>query len=265
MKWTRGFLILALFPSLSTSAFFEGTAAAQNRITISSPETLKTRLLKGSEADITELASDLQLIIPHWEYWQVTEDSPCTMFTSLEWKVVSLTHPGNQAVAVIYSLHCEHTYLVAFERTPTGSWRHLDTVPLWSKYNQPDISWESLISDGTKEMIADDCTVDSGTGIVQTDLIIFKLFSDRLQVILEAPKHEVYDVAPAPRAQQDQSQDSTFSFIQAGNGPATSMKQVLEKRVMRDHAKTLTQWWAYVWIPEIRRFRAIRTYPPARP
>jgi hypothetical protein len=254
MKWTRGSFILALFLCFSTSAFFEGTAAAQNRITVSSPETLKARLLRGSEGDITELATDLRLMIPKWTRAEVTKDIPCDLFDSVQWNVVNLTQPGDQAVAVVYSSNCEYTYLVVFERTPTGSWRHLDTAPVWSKFGQPKISWKSLISDGTKEVIAADCTADSGTGITQMNLTIFKLFSGRLQVILDIPTHVVYDWDPGA----DQSQDSTVSFVQAGDEPTASTKQVLEKRVMRDHTTKLSQWWLYIWNPEIRRFEAIR-------
>jgi hypothetical protein len=259
MKGIRLCSMLALLV-LQMAVCFEAAAEAQDRVVISSLQSLQTRLT-GSDTDRTLLAHGLKLTIPKWTRWGATENIPCTVFSSVQSNTVNLVHTGGQAVVVIYSSNCAYTYLVVFQRTPQGSWSHVDTMPIWSKYNEPKISFESLIDDGIKEIVAAGCTVDTGTGVAQTDLIVFKLFPNGLQVILDAPEHVVYAVTPSPKTEHavNQDQESTFSFIPHVEEEGTSSKQPLERRTIQDRTTTLTQWWLYIWIPEMRTFRAVRT------
>jgi hypothetical protein len=262
MKPVSTSLVLAALLFLSASVQSARIAAAQNGDTVSSLESLRERLISGSDTDRTALAGALQLNIPKWTRVGAANDLPCILFDSVQASLGTLDRAGNQAVVIIYSRNCEYTYLAAFERTPEGTWKRLDTAPLWSKLGEPQISLVSLIDDGNKEIVAAHRTVDTGTGIVQTDLTIFKLFSGRLQVILDSPEHVVYALAPGPKGTgaADQTQESAFTFVPSlRDEPKTSSTQIVEKRVIGSGTIRQTQWWLYVWIPEVRRFQAIRT------
>jgi len=127
--------------------------AAPNLVTVPSLESLKASLLSGADSDRAALAGELRLNIPMWRRWGVTKDIPCTLFDSVQISYATLLQPGTQAVVDIYSRNCEYSYLAGFEHTHEGSWTYIDTVPLWSKHSEPKVSLESLIEEGTKEII----------------------------------------------------------------------------------------------------------------
>ena len=221
-------------------------------------DSIKARLMSGNQSERTALAGNLHMLIPSWTRGGGAGTIPCTLFSSVESQNLSST--GSQAVMISYSQSCSYTYLVVFERETKGNWEYVDTTSLSSKFGKPKISFESLIDDSAKDIVVSDYTVDDGTGINQVDMVIFKYFPGGLHVVLEAPEHSVYAAEPT----REQHQESTFSFIVPASDTAkTSRRQVLEKRVVQERDTKLTQWWLYIWLPEIRAFQAIRTNEPS--
>jgi len=223
-------------------------------------EDIRVRLLNGTEAERSTLATTLRLVIPKWTRWKVDREIPCKTFDSVRISYVTLRPPNSQAVLQIYSSACVYTYLAVFEQRPAGQWDYVDTVPLWSKNGEPRITFESLIDIGAKELIASGCTADYGTGISQTNLIILKLFQTGLQVIFDEPEHVHYSIPASSGTFRgiDQSQDSAFEFTIADvKEPSASVIQILERQLVRNHNVTITRSWLYVWLPELRIFQSV--------
>ena len=175
-----------------------------------------------------------------------------------------LLQPGTQAILDIHSQACEYTYLAIFDRTSNENWRYVDTMQIWSKLSDPKITLESLVEEGSKEIVASGCTVDSGTGVSQKDLVIFKLFERGLQVVFKEPELVVQRIGTGSKVspQVDQSQNSEFKFAHPDEGePKTSVRQIVEKQILKDHSLTIIRWRLYVWKPEIRGFEGIPTFP----
>jgi hypothetical protein len=131
---------------------------------ILSPEQIKTTLLRGTNVKQAALARELRLVIPKWTRWGATKDLTCTEIDAVDTNYVILQRPGPQAVILIRSGWCQYTFLVILERAKGGTWRHLQTIPLWAKDREPKITFESLVSPDTKEIVARDAETDYGTG-----------------------------------------------------------------------------------------------------
>lgn len=266
MKRIRKPLVLASLLLIFVTSHCQLALPATNPSAFPSLEDVKSRLLNGTDADRVALATELRLNIPKWTRVGATKDMPCDLFDSVETSYATLLQPGMQAVLHIYSPDCEYTYLAVFDRAANGNWRYVDTMQIWSKYSEPKITLESLVEEGTKEIVAAHCAVDNGTGVTQKNLVIFKLFPDGLRVVFEEPEHVVQQIGAVPKGARsiDQRQDSEFKFIAAaGDGLATSVRQILEKQTLRDHASTLDRWRLYVWNPELRKFQGVPSSPSA--
>jgi hypothetical protein len=236
--------------------------AADGQITVRSLEEIKTRLLSDNEEDRKALAQGLRLNIPAYTRHQASSDIPCNLFDSVTIIHEILLQPGTQAVVNAYSRSCQYTFLVVLGRTPDGSWRHLDTMPLESFYDEPKITLESLVAVGTKEIIASGVVVDRGTGILRQDMMVLKLFPNGLSVIFDQPERVQFAIPLDSKTgrNSDQAQESTFEFIAPPKeGEPTSIRQILERQVIRDHRLTIKRGWIYTWNPVIERFRGYAT------
>jgi len=251
-----GAFAVILLVSFQGTLFCQQVPPVPRGPSVPSLEEIRFQLLNGSDAQRSALTAAFRLLIPKWSRWKTDKDIPCDVFETVKISYASLRQQHSQAVLQIYSPICEYTYLAVFERQPAGAWNFVATLPLWSKNGEPEITFQSLIENGVSEIVAAGSTADRGIGISQTNLTIIKLYESGLEVIFDEPAH----VQNSPRPSGiNQSQQSEFEFI-AAITPAASLKQILEKQVIRDHGVAITRWWLYVWIPEMKVFQAVPSW-----
>jgi hypothetical protein len=261
MKAAQVFALMATYCLLYSSlAIRQGITALPKQTTVRSPGDVRLQLLNGPATERAALAAELGLVIPRWKRWRATKDIGCDVFDSAQVTYAALQPTSSDALLQIYSRNCEYAYVVVFEREPEGYWTHIDTVSLWSKDSEPEISLESLVEEGTKEVVVRHCATDYGTGVSQTSMMIFKLFRTGMHLIFNQPERVTYAVPAGPKLSQsiEQSQQSDFEFIApSADEPRSSEKQILEKQVVQDRNATITRRWLYIWVPEIKSFQAV--------
>jgi hypothetical protein len=237
---------------------------APQELTAFSPDEIVRGLRSGTDTDKKHLAELLDIKVPRWTRVGATEDILCLVYQSVGVDYVVLQKPGPQAVLQIdASGSCWHTYLVVLEKIEGGSWMHVQTLPLFGKNRKLEFTFPSLINAHEHEIVAKKYAVDSGTGIFQTNMIIIKLVGNRLEVVFNEPEIVVFAI-PTTRGEEpastDQEQESEFSFVPGGED-STSLKQILEKQVIRDHDTTIVRWRIFHWAPELRRFQPVPWSP----
>lgn len=230
-----------------------------------SPDQIKQLLTQEEdESKLAKLATDLDLMIPKRAINGATADEPCTQFSAVE--VIPVKFHGNHSQVLLnISSVCWYTYLVLLEESKANAWRHVQTVPVGAKYNAPVVTFESMISRDAKEMIVKDYENDSGTGILQTNMAIWKLLDGRLRVVFDEPTHTQFDIPLNPKGPDystEQSEDSDFSIVK-GSGQ-TGLKDIVQKQVIRDHKTKITRYWEYGWVPELQKFQKYRIFDGPR-
>jgi hypothetical protein len=257
MIWRYFVLSICLVGSVSKSLSYAQVAEPED---IHSVTELQSRLLSGSDEDRLRLSAKLGLRIPKWTRVGATEDIPCTIFDSVRSENADFSKTLHGVLLDVYSSVCQYTFLAVLERLPNGGWRHVDTVPFWSRDHEPKVSLESLVEEGTKEIVVDGFLTDSGTGIYQTNYAIFKLLQGKLRAVLNEPLRVNYAVAAGEKSKR-QSQDSSFRIIPVAgkNGPNTSFQCIFEEEVLKSGAFSMTRRWIYIWIPEMQIFQAVQS------
>jgi hypothetical protein len=227
------------------------------------PDEMKVLLLSGTDSQRAQLSRDLSLRIPRTTRHHAKADISCTNFDSVQSSIVTLEHPGPQAVLfIVASLSCGSAFVVVLEQTSGEGWKRLDTVWLLARNRIPRMDFKSLVQADEQEIIVRNNETDTGTGVEVTDLSIFKLFGSRLDLIFDEPEHASFAEPIGDRQIIDQSEDNEFTFVrdtsELNAGP--SLLAILEKQIIRDNHTKMTRWWQYVWIPELRRFRKYQTW-----
>lgn len=257
MTWRYFVLSICLIGSVSKSLSYAQVAEPGD---IHSLSKVHSQLLSGSDEDRLRLSAQLALKIPKWTRVGAIKDIPCTIFDSVRSENADFSNTLHGVLLDAYSSVCQYTFLVVLERLPDGGWRHVDTVPLWSRDHEPKVSLESLVEEGTKEIVVDGFLTDSGTGIYQTNYAIFKLLQGKLRTVLNEPLHVNYSVAAVEKS-KSQSQDSSFRIVPVAgkNGPSTSFQCILEEQVLKSGTFSMTRRWIYIWIPEMQIFEAVQS------
>lgn len=220
------------------------------------PSQIRQQLLGGSKSKRAHLSKVLHLVIPRWRIVGAKAAIPCLGFDSVKIAYVNLLPPHLQAVLGASSQSCQYTYLVVLQATGADTWKYIQTVAVWTKYASPRVSFESLVSPGTKEMIVRNNAIDYGTGIQQVNMTIWKLYPSGLQVIFDEPSRVVFAIPISGTENSEQSEESQFVFVPPSQGGVrTSVKQILQKQTIHDHRDSFTRWWLYIWIPEMHRFQ----------
>lgn len=228
---------------------------------VPSPERIVHILRQGSESDRGELAKALELMIPP-ETTQGDGHQFCTSFDSVKSNYVVLKKPGSQAVIhVVPTLYCEEfQFIVVIERETGNTWRLVRTIPLFTKYNVPQISFPALVDADEHEIMIHNETVDYGTGIFQKDLVIWKYIDGGLQVVFDEVESLTFAVPTGirERPNTDQAQKSVFTVV-AAEPQEGGYKDILEKQTVRDHGTTIVRWRAFGWTPWLQRFQGVST------
>lgn len=228
------------------------------------PEKIKFVLLNGSDSQLTNLSSDLHLIISKYNVVGALKDVACTEFDSVDIIHANLRKPYSQAILKIYSSSCQYTYLVILEQAKLHTWRFIQTISLWSKDRIPRITFEKLVNSNESEIVAQDYETDYGTGILQTDMTIWKLCQNGLQVIFDEPMHVAFSISKGKNGMEntDQNENSVFTFVDGELELAdrVSDRQILQQQVILDHQAKIVRWWKYSWVPESGRFQKHPTW-----
>jgi hypothetical protein len=243
-----GGLLCLLYPFVKAS---QGSDINQT------PEQIKSSLLNEDythEANLPNLVKALNLVIPKEAINGAITDVACNEFDYVELNRVGLLRPVLQAVLIASSASCGYTYLVVLEQTNPNGWRLVRTIPFWSKYNRPRISFESLISQDEKEIIVQNYETYAGTGIFQKHMTIWKLFQDGLRVVLDEPTIVTFSIPIKGGRNTDQEESSEFNFVMDPE-VTEGLKQIIQKQMIRDHKTQITRWWLYLYEAELGRFR----------
>jgi len=252
--------ILLLFQLLLTSP-----DTIQKPAQLPSPEQIAHVLQNSGNGQKQELIRELKLVIPKWSFVKATADHVCTSIDEVKLDLVTLQHPGTQAVLQVSG--CRYVFLVVLRYSSKGGWNHVATVPLDDQYGQSKrISFPELISVGNHEIVAHRVSTLRGTGMWQYNMSIFKLFDDRLELIFDEPEevnYSVPDLADRRTQNTQQRQESVFAIrdlAQDYMGPR-ALKYVVERQVIRDHDSEIVRGFSFTWDPSVRRFRSAPSFP----
>lgn len=225
--------------------------------TIDSPRSTALLLVHGTEVQRTELANALGLMLPSNRPHH--DQIPCTLFDQASTERVTLARHTQYDVMKSVSSICGYTYLTIFRKSKS-TWRYLQTISLWSKDKTPQVTFESLIVAGEKDIVASNYETDYGSGILQTNITIWRLHDNRLHVILDEPTKVNFAIPAGPTAFEntEQSEDSTFLFQPDVNG--TAKTKILQKQIIRQNGARIIRWWQFTWDPSMNRFRRQPTW-----
>jgi len=254
MTWRHLVLSICFIGSMCES---QSPPRVAKRGDIHSISELQSRLLSGNEDDRSQLSEQLRLMIPKWTRVGATKDVPCTVFDSVRPYDANFSSTIQGVLLEVYSSTCQYTFLTVLQHLPSGDWRYIDTQPFWSQDHEPKVNLESLVEEGTKEIVVDGYLVDKGTGIYQTNYAVLKLLQDKLRVVLDEPLRVTYAVAPATSEKQSQESSFRITRMEANNKPSTSFRCILEEQVLKNGKFGMTRRWLHIWIPEKQIFEAI--------
>lgn len=241
--------------TLALSAASPGRGGA-----LPSPQEVRHHLMEGNKEQKRGLSERLGLSLPRGARWGNPEIS-CQEFTSVEIHRVVLESPGPQFVLLARSSDCEFQFLMVFQERHQGEWVHVATVPFLAIRWEPEILFLELIRSGESEVIIRNRPTDTGTGMLQRNVTILKLIDGRLRVILDEVERQVFAI-PTTRngesANTEQSQDSEFWLVESEPWE-TSIRQIVEKQLIRDHRTQIVRWRLFIWKPELQVFEPIGT------
>jgi hypothetical protein len=154
---------------------------------------------------------------------------------------------------------CQSFFFVVLELEPNGSWRLVDTVEIPAKYRSPSLSVESLVTRGESEIVVRDAETDTGTGILQRNLIVWKLLDGHLRVILDEPIQSRFAIPKGDGSDDntDQDEQSTFTIQDKSPEVGFGMKQIFQRQTIRDHDRSIQRAWVWTWDPDTRTFRKV--------
>ena len=229
----------------------------QQPFTTHSPSEVAHTLDEGLAEQRNELALELGIFAPNPSKPGTNSNSPCVSFRHMASRPVVLRSGGENEVVVADSSQCESTYIVVFDKAPKSEWRHIQTVRISSRLQQPEVSFAELIQPGVSEiLIHHDRTLDSGAAI-EEDFVVLKLLHDGLRVVLDTTERSEITLANRTPLEDDtltQRQTSTFNLLKSpANSDATY--RLVEKEVVIDNKTTITRYRVWTWDRELERFR----------
>ncbi len=264
------FLSALLLKGVGLTCLLVGGIAVRadpQHLSLPSPERIRESLTEGSEKQRKGLVESLRLFLPPGARTG-GQQLPCMEYKStpgrgatVDLHQVVLKAPGPQTVIVARPQDCEYQFLVVMEQIAPGQWAHRGTVPIFAKHWEPEISFRQLVSAGESEIVVRNRPTDIGTGMLQRNMTIFKLLDGSLRVILDEVEKQTFAI-PTTRngqpANTAQTQESEFWLIDSEPGEQ-SIKDIVEKQVIRDHETQLVRWRLFLWRPELEVFQAVGT------
>jgi hypothetical protein len=246
-----GIYLLALMATASGQC---ATAASE----IGPPEQTASLLKSGSLEQRQKVARLLKLSEP-WEGGTL-----CKEYEKVELSKPALKAGSDTALLSITASDCDFTFLVPFIMTGHG-WTPAGTVSVWTKYSAPTYRIDSLTSPGESEIVVSDHTVDSGTGILQRNLTIFKIVGDSIRVVFDQP--EVLNVSVPAKingnpVNTSDEESSTFDFVKS-EAFVPGLKSIFETRVLNVAGHSTTVYRKYLWTPALSMFRMYGAGPEA--
>ena len=229
------------------------------------PVQIKSHLLSGTHSQRYQLSGSLHLVIPKETRWRAKADIPCLDFDSVKISYTTLRFHQSNAVVEAHSQGCHYTYLIILSSKGVNNWSYTGTIPLWSRNEVPNIRFESLLSPGVNEIVVRNNETDYGTGILQTNMTIWKVDNRALRVIFDEPTSVKFKIpiGKGSLENSDQTEESQFTFVRprAEENTPTSAKQILQKQTIHIRGVTVTRWWLYRWVSAVQRFRKEPTWP----
>lgn len=125
---------------------------------------------------------------------EVTRAS-CLESENLQEKVVMLANHERYLVVVAGDVSCERYLLILFheEHYGNGDWSFIQTVEMPLRYAmKPEVEYPEFVERGVHEVLVKGVVVDTGSGMLQKDVIIMKLIDGKLRVVFENSEHVSY-------------------------------------------------------------------------
>ncbi len=222
------------------------------------PDAVAGTLRSGNAVQRSQLATELEIMVPNFSTPAARSDAPCVSFDRVDEHQVRLGAEADNAVIVANSTECDSTYLIVFEKEKKSEWRHVQTVRLSALVQHPEVSFAELVQPGISEVVVHrETTRDSGSA-QQENFVVLKLLHNRLLPVLDTVERYDLVMADVPENDSDkaeQSQQSTFTVVKgdAKVGPGT---RILEKEVLKENKTSLTLYRYWSWDPGLERFRS---------
>ena len=182
------------------------TSSVRNQAAVT-PGLLAERLQSADEKTRQNTSKELGLSTP-------IGNAPCTDFDEVESKSVQLVQGVESRLLEIHSQVCEAIFLVPMVQLEQR-WITIPPITLWTKYSTPSYKLDNLIKTNEKEIIVSNITVDAGTGILQRNLMIYRVSEKGIRIVFDRPESIHYSVptqTPRGSSSYDDDEASTSSF-----------------------------------------------------
>jgi hypothetical protein len=221
------------------------------------PDDVANTLRNGTPVQRNNLALELGILAPNPSKPGTDSNSPCVTFHKVEQRPVKLRTGAENVVLLADSTECDSTYVAIFDKAPKSEWRHVQTVRLPSRDQEPEISFVELIQPGVSEILVHhEATRDTGSA-QQQDFVVLKMLHDHVAVILDTTEKSEITLTNGTPSETDnllQTQASTFSELKSAPNSAAQFR-ILEKQVVTDNKTTITRYVVWTWDADLERFR----------
>jgi hypothetical protein len=247
------FVLLSLL--LFNQLVWAETVSDNAQILISDPELIKHALEDNSKNE-EDFARQLHVgVDTNTRVW-LKKNIPCDDFDTVSVDYVRLSKNGQQAVInAIANTACQQEYLIIFDKVG-NSWRFLTTLLIPLKYNIPKLSYKSLVDANENEIVITGFEADTGSGIYQSNLLIWKLVDTELKLIFDEPL-KIHFALPGD-GKFDQKELSKFSFVKSRE---SGNYAILQEQVISTYKSSIARWRIYYWNAPFARFVAY-SYSP---
>jgi len=212
---------------------FMMSAVAAGQAKLPSPEKIATLLKGDCTPEIAALDDGLKV--------------PCHNFAEVAVVEARLERGKRDKVITAFDGDELSFVVLRFDR---NDWRHVDTRTFASKYEEPKVSFPSLVEKGVQEISVSQETLLRGTNVLENHQTVYKLLKGKLTLVFDQPAHAHLD---GWGTETDRDEESDFRYAAADK---TGPGMIYARTVFRDHGKKLaTVLRAYTWDSETERFR----------
>lgn len=160
---------------------------------------------------------------------------------------------GKYALVEAFNDDCETMPLVLFKSTDGIKWTYSDTVQLELAFGtRPPIRLVAFAGKGIKDVLVQHEIVDWGSGILQEDISVYRIFDGHLKCVLEEPETVNYGPRPGQRSVE---QHSNFEIRELEPGNATGGKYLHEDQQITIGKQTLRRFRSCYWDDRKQRFQ----------
>jgi hypothetical protein len=232
--------------------FSVASAAGNNQTKVPGPEAIRQTFLKGSLEAKEKLAIDLRLVTVPENASQ--HETTCADFDSIRLSYPALEPGFADSTLIFRSEHCWSDFVVILRRNPSGTWTHVATYSVFSKYDHSRVSFPSLLKQAQNEIMIHRTNIISGTGFWQYNTTVIRVHQGKGEVIMDESQESNLSVPDGKGGNTELLERGTF-FVVPSDEPANALCDILEKQEISRHNQRIVRWRIFQWDSTMSKFR----------